>query len=204
MEVACFDLEGVFVPEVWISVAEQTGIEALRLTTRDIADYDELMRHRLAILGEYGLTLPDIQNVIAGLRPLPGAVDFLAWVRTWYPVIIVSDTFYQFAGPLMRQLGNPALFANSLTTDDSGVITGYTLRLPDQKRAAVKALHALNFTVVAVGDSYNDTAMLLEADHGILFNPPARVAQEFPSLPVVNGYAELREAFVRATPRVMA
>jgi len=201
MEIACFDLEGVFVPEIWISVAEQTGIDQLRLTTRDVSDYDQLMHHRLGILAEYGLGLPDIQNVIARLNPLPGAREFLAWARTWFQVVIVSDTFYEFAGPLMKQLDYPVLLCHNLEVDQSGAITGYAIRLAEQKQAIVKGFHSLNFSVFAVGDSYNDTGMLREADHGFLFNPPRRVAEEFPDLPVTTSYAELQDGFVQASSR---
>ena len=203
MEVACFDLEGVFVPEVWINVARATGIEALRLTTRDIADYDELMTYRLKILAEQGLTITDLQQVIAGLRPLPGAVEFLRWVRPRFPTVILSDTFYEFAAPLMAQLDQPVLFCHNLEIDAAGHITGYKLRLPQQKRAAVTAFRTLNFDVFAVGDSYNDTAMLLAADRGFLFNPPPNVVADFPQLPVVSTYEELKAAFMAASSRTL-
>ena len=191
MDIACFDLEGVLVPEIWINVAARTGIDELRLTTRDIADYDELMRHRLRVLDEHDIKITDIQQVIAGLRPLPGALEFLAWVRREFQLVILSDTFYEFAQPLMAQLGHPLLLAHRLDIDEHGRVAGYRLRLPDQKRRGVEAFQSLNFRVAAVGDSYNDTAMLLAADKGILFRPPASLVEQFPGLTVVEGYDEL-------------
>jgi phosphoserine/homoserine phosphotransferase len=196
--IACLDLEGVLVPEIWIDVAERTGIAELRRTTRDEPDYDLLMRGRLAILARHGLGLPDIQRVIASMRPLDGAVEFLDWLRERFPVLILSDTFYEFADPLMAQLGRPTLFCHRLETDAAGRITGYRIRLADQKRLTVRALHGLAFEVIAAGDSYNDTAMLAEADAGILFRPPENVVREFPQFPVARTYAELRRAFARA------
>jgi phosphoserine/homoserine phosphotransferase len=196
--VACLDLEGVLVPEIWIGVAESTGIAELRRTTRDEPDYDKLMRGRLAILEREKLGIADIQKVIAGLRPLDGAPAFLDWLRARAQVIILSDTFMQFAQPLMAQLGFPALFCNALEIDDAGRIRGYTLRIADGKRKAVMALKLLNFRVVAAGDSYNDTTMLDEADRGILFRPPANVIRDFPQFPVTTTYDELRAAFENA------
>jgi phosphoserine/homoserine phosphotransferase len=195
--IACLDLEGVLVPEIWINVAERTDIPALRRTTRDEPDYDKLMRGRLAILDEHGLGLPDIQKVIATMAPLDGADDFLAWLRERTQVIILSDTFAEFAAPLMRKLGFPTLFCHALEVAPSGRITGYRLRIDDGKRRAVEALRALNFRVVAAGDSYNDTSMLGAADAGILFRPPANVVADFPQFPVTRSYAELQDAFVR-------
>ena len=196
--VACLDLEGVLVPEIWIGVAETTGIAELRRTTRDEPDYDKLMRGRLAILEREGLGIADIQKVIAGMRPLDGAPAFLDWLRTRAQVIILSDTFMQFAQPLMAQLGYPALFCNALEIDDAGRIRDYALRIADGKRKAVMALKLLNFRVVAAGDSYNDTTMLDEADRGILFRPPANVIRDFPEFPVTTTYDELRVAFEAA------
>ncbi len=198
MKIACLDLEGVLVPEIWINVAERTGIEALRLTTRDEPDYDVLMKHRLSILAERGLGIGDIQEVIGGMAPLDGAAPFLDWLRERFQVLILSDTFYQFAEPLMRQLGYPTLFCHRLEIDDRGRIVDYHLRLPDQKRRVVEALHELNFETVAAGDSYNDTTMLGAAGAGILFRPPDNVVQEFPQFPVTRTYDELREAFAAA------
>jgi len=196
--VACLDLEGVLVPEIWINVAERTGIAELRRTTRDEPDYDKLMRGRIRILAERGLRLSDIQGVIAGMRPLPGANELLAWLRERFQVLILSDTFYQFAKPLMRQLGDPTLFCNDLEVDAAGCVVGYRLRQPDGKRCAVRALKGLAFGTIAAGDSYNDTAMLAEADAGILFRPPDNVVAEFPQFPVTRSYDELRAAFEQA------
>lgn len=194
MKIACLDLEGVLVPEIWINVAERTGIPELRRTTRDEPDYDVLMKQRIAILSRHGLGLPDIQRVIAGMKPLPGAAEFLDWLRERMPVVILSDTFVEFAAPLMRQLGHPTLLCHGLEVDDRGRIVGYRIRLADQKRLAVKAFRQLNLRVIAAGDSYNDTAMLAEADAGILFRPPDNVIAEFPQFPVTRSYDELRRA----------
>jgi len=193
MHIVCCDLEGVFVPEIWINVAAKTGIEELRLTTRDISDYDVLMKRRLKILDREQLKITDIQNVIAGLDPLEGAVEFLDWLRSVTQVIIVSDTFVQFAGPLMKKLGSPTLFCNTLTIGAGGAVEGYNLRQKDGKKKAVIALKSLNYAVAAVGDSYNDIAMLKEADRGILFRPPVNVVTEFPEFPVTHKYGELKE-----------
>ncbi|MFZ1640645.1 MAG: bifunctional phosphoserine phosphatase/homoserine phosphotransferase ThrH [Candidatus Contendobacter sp.] len=198
MELACLDLEGVLVPEIWINVAERTGIEALRLTTRDIPDYDQLMRGRLALLDQHGLKLSDIQRVIAGMGPLEGAREFLDWLRERFQVVILSDTYYEFAMPLMRQLGWPALFCHRLEVVDDRVV-GYTLRQADSKCQAVRAFHGLNFRVIAAGDSYNDTAMLAEADAGILFRPPRNVIDEFPQFPVAWTFEDMCEAFRKAS-----
>lgn len=198
MIVACLDLEGVLVPEIWINVAERTGIDALRRTTREEPDYDLLMKQRIEILAEHDLGLPQIQEVIGEMHPLPGAAEFLDWVRERYQLVILSDTFYQFAAPLMRQLGFPTLFCHNLEIDDQGRIVNYHLRLPDQKRRSVQAFHQLNLKVIASGDSYNDTSMLIEADAGILFRPPDNVIEEFPQFAVTRDYDELREAFIDA------
>jgi len=179
------------VPEVWINVAEKTGIEDLRLTTRDIADYDQLMRHRFKILDEHDLKLDDISSVIATMEPYPGAVEFLAWLREHHQVIILSDTFAEFAVPLMRQLGNPTMFCHNLVLDD-GRLVDYRLRLPDQKRASVRAFSDLGFSTLAMGDSYNDVAMLQTATVGVLYRPPPKVVAEFPQLPVVDDYGQAR------------
>lgn len=198
MNIVCSDLEGVFVPEIWINVAERTGIEALRMTTRDEPDYDVLMKKRLAILKENGLKLSDITDVIATMEPLPGASEFLDWMRSRVPVIVVSDTFTQFAGPLMRQLGWPTLFCNTLEIAADGSVADYRLRQPDGKRHVVEALRTLNYRIVAMGDSYNDITMLQSADAGILFRPPANVVAEFPQFPVTRSYEELRPVLERA------
>lgn len=199
MELACLDLEGVLVPEIWIDVAEASGIDELRLTTRDISDYAELMAHRLRVLAAHGLGLADIQAVIAKMSPLPGAPEFLDWLRARYQVVILSDTFYQFADPLMAQLGRPTLLCHRLEVSGDGRITGYRLRMPDQKRAAVQAFQQLNFACIAVGDSYNDTSMLGQAEAGILFRAPQRVLAEFPWFPAATSYPELQTAFERAS-----
>jgi phosphoserine/homoserine phosphotransferase len=196
--IACLDLEGVLVPEVWINVAEKTGIPDLRRTTRDEPDYNKLMRYRLDILGKHDLRLPAIQEVIGTMAPLDGAGDFLDWLRERFQVIILSDTFEQFAKPLMAQLGFPTLFCNSLVIGDGGRVVDYRLRQPDGKRKAIMALKLLNFEVIAAGDSYNDTTMLKEADAGILFRPPEKVIRDFPQFPVTQTYEELRTEFERA------
>lgn len=200
---ACLDLEGVLVPEIWIDFAEQTGIEKLRLTTRDIPDYDELMRGRLKILDENNLKLADIQNVIQKIKPLEGAYDFLGWLKSEFQVIILSDTFYQFAGPLMAQLDYPTLFCHELIVDEEGRIANYRLRQADGKTKAVAALQSLNFQVVAAGDSYNDTGMLKQADAGIFFRPPESITKEFPQFPVTRQYSEMKQAFQQAKVTLM-
>lgn len=191
MHIVCTDLEGVLIPEVWIAVAEKTGIAELRLTTRDIADYDQLMQQRLKILKENRLTLRDIQDVISTMEPLDGALDFLDRLRETTQVIIVSDTYIEFATPFMKKLRWPTLFCHHLTTDASGTIIGYNLRQKDAKKRTVQALKSLNYHVIAMGDSFNDTAMLIEADHGILFRPPESVANAFAQFPVCTDYATL-------------
>ena len=196
LNIACLDLEGVLVPEIWINFADHTGIKELRATTRDIPDYDALMRQRLRILAEHNLGLPDIQNVIAQLHPLDGAKEFLYKLEEKFQVIILSDTFYEFASPLMKQLDYPTLFCNSLVIDDNGKVVDYLLRQRDQKRQSVLALKGLYFRVTAAGDSYNDTSMLREADAGILFRPPQNVIDEFPQFPVTTTYEELYAAFL--------
>ncbi len=200
---ACLDLEGVLVPEIWIAFAEQTGIEQLRLTTRDIPDYDELMRGRLKILDENNLNLVDIQKVIEKIKPLEGATGFLGWLKSEFQVIIFSDTFYQFAGPLMAQLDYPTLFCNELIVDDKGRIANYQLRQADGKTKAVTALQNLNFQVIAAGDSYNDTGMLIQADAGIFFRPPESITKEFPQFPVTRQYEEMKQAFQQAKAALM-
>ena len=190
MQLLCLDLEGVLVPEIWIGVAERTGVAELRLTTRDEPDYDQLMRRRIAVLEREGLGIA----VIDGMDPLPGAREFLDWARERLQVLVLSDTFYEFATPLMRKLGWPTLFCNFLDVDAAGRVTGYRLRQKDGKREAVRALHGLNFRVIAAGDSYNDTTMRCEADAGIQFRPPDNVVREFPQLPVTRSYDELRAA----------
>jgi phosphoserine/homoserine phosphotransferase len=201
VELACLDLEGVLIPEVWINFADRTGIPELRATTRNIPDYDVLMKQRIRILREHGLGLPDIQRVISEMGPLEGAREFLDWLRERFQVIILSDTFYEFALPFMRQLDWPTLFCHRLETDPRGVVVDYHLRQADPKRQAVRALKALNFRVIATGDSYNDTTMLAEADAGILFRPPQNVIDEFPQYPVAMTYAEARALWAKASLR---
>jgi phosphoserine / homoserine phosphotransferase len=197
MYVICSDLEGVFVPEIWINVSKHTGIEELRLTTRDINDYNVLMNHRLELLRQHNLTLHDIQKVISILKPLPGAVKFVNWLRTCAQLIVVSDTFVEFADPLIRQLGRPTLFCHHLTTDNEGNITHYNLRQKDAKKKVVESLQSLNYKVIAIGDSYNDILMLRKAELGILFNPPQNVIDENSDLMIVNSYNALKEVITK-------
>ena len=199
MLVVCLDLEGVLMPEVWVDVAERTGIPELRRTTRDEPDYDKLMKYRLDILDANGLTIDDITDVIEGMQPLEGAVEFLDYLRSKWQVIILSDTFSQFAGPMMDKLGRPTLLCHTLEIDEeSRRITGWTIRLEDQKRHAVEALRGLNYNVIAAGDSYNDTSMLTIANAGILINPPSNVVDEFPQFPVTTDYGGLLAAIEAA------
>ena len=201
MEIACLDLEGVLVPEIWIGFSEKTGIDELAATTRDIPDYDALMKQRLTLLDQHGLGLPDIQEVISTMSPMPGAKEFIYWLKERFQLIILSDTFYEFSQPLMRQLDFPTLFCHRLVADENGRIVDYKLRQKDPKRESVKALHGLNFRVIASGDSYNDTTMLEEADAGILFRAPDNVIGEFPQYPAVESYEELRREFCAASER---
>ncbi len=196
MQVLCSDLEGVWIPEVWKNVAAKTGIEKLKLTTRDIKDYDELMTYRLKVLDEEGLTLKDIQEVIATLKPLDGALEMIKWIQSRTRFILVSDTFEEFAEPLMRQLDYPTLLCHSLEVDDKSRITNYKLRQPDSKRETVKAFHHLKYDVVAFGDSYNDVTMLQEADKAFLYLPPQNVIDDFPQFPVANNYNEMRKLLI--------
>lgn len=198
VNIVCLDLEGVLVPEIWIGLAERTGIEALRATTRDVPDYDELMQQRLRILDQHGLGMDHIQAVIDEVRPFPGAREFLHWIRERYQLVILSDTFYEFAHPLMRQLDWPTLFCHRLEVDGERRIVDYHLRLADHKRAAVAAFQQLNFRVVAAGDSYNDTGMLAQAEQGILFAPPQNVIDDFPQFPVTREYDALKNAIEQA------
>ncbi len=201
MELACLDLEGVLIPEIWIAFAEKTGIEELKATTRDIPDYDVLMKQRLRILDENGLKIDDIQAVIAELKPLEGAQEFTDWLRERFQLVILSDTFYEFAAPLMAQLGFPTLLCHKLEVDEEGRITDYTLRQRDPKRQSVRAFQLLNYRVIAAGDSYNDTTMLTQAEEGILFHAPDNVIAEFPQFPAVHTYDELKDQFLRASNR---
>ncbi|MBR9868075.1 MAG: bifunctional phosphoserine phosphatase/homoserine phosphotransferase ThrH [Oceanospirillales bacterium] len=201
MELACLDLEGVLIPEIWIAFAEETGIEELKATTRDIPDYDVLMKQRLRILDEHGLTLPQIQATIDRLSPLEGAREFIDWLRERFQVVILSDTFYEFAAPLMKQLGNPTLLCHKLEVDESGRITDYTLRQKDPKRQSVRAFQLLNYRVIAAGDSYNDTTMLTQAEAGVLFHAPQNVIDEFPQFPAVHSFDDLKNEFIKASNR---
>ena len=204
MQVICLDLEGVLVPEIWIEFSKRTGIAAFARTTRDEPDYDKLMRYRIDLLDQHGLKLPDIQRVVGTMQPMDGARDFLDDLRARYQVLILSDTFYEFADPLMQQLGRPTLFCHRLVADASGRIVDYKLRQPDQKRHAVDALKSLNFQVVAVGDSYNDTGMLGAADAGFFIHPPEAIAKQFPHFPVTRSYAELKAALDAASQRLVS
>ncbi|UTW46836.1 bifunctional phosphoserine phosphatase/homoserine phosphotransferase ThrH [Bacterioplanoides sp. SCSIO 12839] len=201
MEIACLDLEGVLVPEIWIEFANKTGIEELKATTRDIPDYDVLMKQRLRILDENNLKIQDIQEVIATLAPLEGAREFVDWLRERFQVIILSDTFYEFSQPLMRQLGFPTLFCHRLITDDEGRVVDYKLRQADPKRQSIRALQTIYYRTIAAGDSYNDTTMLAEADAGILFHAPQNVIEEFPQFPAVHTYEDLKKEFIKASNR---
>ena len=202
MQIVCLDMEGVLVPEIWITFAERTGIPELRRSTRDEPDYDKLMRYRLDILREHKLGLPDIQRVIGEMGPMEGCKEFLDTLRLDYQVVVLSDTFYEFAKPLMAQMDWPTLFCHRLEADADGMLVNYHLRMPDQKRHAVEAFKALNFKVIAAGDSYNDTAMLGAADAGILVHPPENVVREFPQYPVVRSYADLRAEIDCAAARI--
>lgn len=192
MWVVCSDLEGVWVPEVWINVAKKTGIDKLKLTTRDIQDYDKLMKYRLEILDEHNLKIQDIQQVISTIKPFDGALEFTKWLRDVSRFVIVSDTFAEFAKPLMKQLDEPLILCHSLEIAEDGQITNYKLRQSDPKRHTVEAFQSMNFKVIAFGDSYNDVSMLKKADVGILFCPPQNVIDEFPELPVAHNYEELK------------
>jgi phosphoserine/homoserine phosphotransferase len=201
MYIVCSDLEGVFVPEIWINVSRQTGIEELKLTTRDINDYNVLMKRRLELLRQHNLTLHDVQKVISSLKPLPGAVEFVDWLRSCSQLIVVSDTFIEFADPLLKQLGRPVLLCHHLTTDSAGNITDYNLRQKDAKKMVVEALQSLNYKVIAIGDSYNDISMLRRAEHGILFNPPQNVIDENHDLMVVKSYDAMKEIILKLIDR---
>lgn len=201
MEIACLDLEGVLIPEIWINFAEKTGIEALKATTRDIPDYDVLMKQRLALLDQHGYGLPDIQSVISELTPMEGALDFLNWLRERFQVVILSDTFYEFGMPFMKQLGYPTLLCHKLEVDKNGKVVDYRLRQANPKRQAVIGFHSMYYRTIAAGDSYNDTTMLAEADAGILFKAPQNVIDEFPQFPAVHSYEELKTEFIKASER---
>lgn len=201
MEIACLDLEGVLIPEVWINFAEKTGIEELKATTRDIPDYDVLMKQRLRILDEHNYGLADIQAVISTLKPMDGAREFLDWLRERFQVVILSDTFYEFGMPFMAQLGYPMLLCHKLDVDDNGKVVDYKLRQANPKRQAVIGFHSMYYRTIATGDSYNDTTMLAEADAGILFKAPPNVIREFPQFPAVDTYEDLKKEFIKASNR---
>jgi len=201
VEIACLDLEGVLVPEIWIDFANRTGIEELKATTRDIPDYDVLMTQRLRLLKENGLKLQDIQAVIADMSPLEGAVDFIDWLRERFQVVILSDTFYEFSAPLMKQLGYPTLFCHKLEADAEGNVVDYHIRQKDPKKKSVMAFHDLQYRIIAAGDSYNDTTMLAEAEVGILFHAPQNVKDEFPQFQSVDTFSDLKQAFIDASVR---
>ena len=201
MEIACLDLEGVLVPEIWIAFAEKTGIEELKKTTRDEPDYDVLMQYRLDLLKQHGLGLNEIQEVIATLSPLEGAADFVDWLRERFQVVILSDTFYEFASPLMKQLGYPTLLCHKLETDANGNVVDYKLRPAPPKRQAIVGFKSMYYRTIAAGDSYNDTTMLAEADAGILFHAPDNVINEFPQFPAVQTFDDLKREFIRASHR---
>ncbi len=201
MEIVCLDLEGVLIPEIWIGFAEKTGIEALKATTRDIPVYDDLMKQRLAILREHGFGLSDIEAVIAEMKPMEGAREFIDWLRERFQVVILSDTFYEFSAPLIKQLGWPTLFCHRLDVTSSGEIVDYKLRQADPKRQSIKAFHSLNYRCIAAGDSYNDVTMLSEAEAGILFKAPQNVIDEFPQYPAVETYHDLKQEIIKASNR---
>ena len=201
MEIACLDLEGVLIPEVWIAFAEKTGIKELRRTTRDEPDYDVLMNYRLELLRKHGLGLHEIQEVIATLKPLDGAIEFIEWLRERFQVVILSDTFYEFAAPFMKQLGYPMLLCHRLETDEKGAVIDYHLRQANPKRQAIVGLKSMYYRTIAAGDSYNDVSMLTEADAGILFHAPQNVIDEFPQFPAVQTFADLKREFLRASSR---
>lgn len=204
MEIVCLDLEGVLIPEVWIKFAEKTGIDELRVTTREEPNYDLLMQRRLRILAANNLGIKEIQEVVKTIAPLSGAIEFMSWLRQHFQVVILSDTYYEFVLPLMLPLGNPTLLCHRLEIDDKGMVINYVLRQKDPKRHAVQAFKGLNFRVLAAGDSYNDTTMLGAADAGFLFHAPANVIAEFPQFPALNTYEELKQAFIKASNRKLS
>lgn len=203
MEIACLDLEGVLIPEIWVAFAEHAGIPELRATTREIPDYDVLMKQRLRLLNQHGYGLQEIQAVIAELKPLPGACEFIDWLRERFQVVIISDTFYEFAMPFMKQLGYPMLYCHKLEVDDNGRVLNYHLRQADPKRQTIVSLKTLYYRTIAAGDSYNDTGMLAEADAGILFHAPENVIREFPQYPAVHSYDDLKKEFIKASKRTL-
>jgi len=201
VKIVCLDMEGVIAPEIWIELAERTGVDDLRRTTRDEPDYNVLMQYRLEILEREGIGIETLQPIIDGIEPLPGAVEFLNAVRADHQLVILSDTFYEFVGPLMVKMGQPTLFCHRLLVDDAtGKLSGYELRMDNHKRAAVEAFKKLNFFTCAAGDSYNDTRMLDAADAGFLFRPPQNVIDEFPRFPVITDYDDLLGRIQGAEP----
>ncbi|NHI93334.1 MAG: bifunctional phosphoserine phosphatase/homoserine phosphotransferase ThrH [Candidatus Lokiarchaeota archaeon] len=193
MFVVCLDLEGVLSEEVWINVSLKTGIEELKLTTRDVSDYDVLMKRRLKILKENNITLKEIQNIIGEMDLLPGALEFLNWLRSVTQVIILTDSYIEFALPIVKKLGYPTLFCHDLETDEKGIISNYRLRIKNMKKQSVISFKNMNYDVIAIGDSYNDIDMLKEAKYGILFKPPKKVIEEYPEYPVITEYSQLKE-----------
>jgi phosphoserine/homoserine phosphotransferase len=203
VEIACLDLEGVLIPEIWIAFAEKTGIEELKRTTRDEPNYDILMNYRLDLLRQHGLGLNEIQEVIATLKPLDGALDFVNWLRERFQVVILSDTFYDFASPFMKQLGYPTLLCHKLEADENGTLVNYHLRQANPKRQAIVGFKSMYYRTIAAGDSYNDTTMLAEADAGLLFHAPDNVIAEFPQFPAVHTFEDLKQEFLRASIRTL-
>ena len=204
MEIACLDLEGVLIPEIWIAFAEKTGIQELKRPTRDEPDYDVLMKYRLGLLRQHGLGLNEIQEVITTLKPLDGALEFVNWLRERFQVVILSDTFYEFASPFMKQLGYPTLLCHQLEADANGMLINYHLRQANPKRQAIVGFKSMYYRTIAAGDSYNDTTMLAEADAGILFHAPENVIAEFPQFPSVQTFSALKQEFLRASNRALA
>ena len=202
MNIVCFDMEGVFTPEIWINVAKKTGIDALKITTRDEPDYDKLMHYRIGILEEHKITLKYIQEVISSLELLDGAREFFDWVRERSQAIVVTDSFVQFAMPFIEKLGNPLVFCHHLITDERGMITGYQLRQPDPKRKVVQAFQSLNYKVIGIGDSYNDMGMIQQAEQGIFYRPPEKVVKDYPQFPVTHNYEELKDLIASSLLRL--
>ena len=204
MRVVCLDLEGVLVPEIWIAFAESTGIEELRMTTRDISDYDELMSKRLKILKENSFTINQIQSVISTLEPFPGAKKLLSWIRERFQLVILSDTFYEFSAPLMAQLDFPTIFCHTLNINEDGFVSNYRLRQQDAKKRAVEGFQAMNFKVLAAGDSHNDIGMLSAADYGFFINAPDVIKNQYPDFQSIDGFDELKENIIRVDSEIGA
>jgi phosphoserine/homoserine phosphotransferase len=202
MNIICFDMEGVFTPEIWVNVARKTGIEALKITTRDEPDYDKLMHYRIGIMREHGITLPYIQDVIASLDLLPGAREFFNWVRHQSQAVVVTDSFVEFAMPFIEKLGKPLVLCHNLVVDENNMIVGYKLRQPDPKRKVVEAFQALNYKVIGIGDSYNDMGMIAQAEIGIFYCPPDNVVKDYPQYPVTRNYEELKKLITSALEKL--